>query len=52
MIVPPSFLWAAAHFAVAARSLAADLQNASAASAAPEGPANAAAVEPVRIFDS
>lgn len=45
MIVPLLFLWAAAHFNVAASSLAADLQNASVASAAAGDRADAAAVD-------
>ncbi len=41
MIVPPMFLWGAAHLAIAARALAADLQGASAEAAAPESRADA-----------
>lgn len=45
MIVPPLFLWAAAHLAIVARALATDLQHASAASAASADPPSAAAVD-------
>jgi len=45
MIVPPLFLWAAAHFTIAACWLAADLQNASAATAVCGDPADAAPVD-------
>jgi predicted MFS family arabinose efflux permease len=45
MIVPPLFLWAAAHFTVAACWLAADLQNASAASVARSDPGDAVPVD-------
>ena len=43
LIVPPLFLWSAAHFSVAARALATDLNNASAEAAASEEASHAAA---------